>query len=68
REIEKFAPGTVVRRFHGASRSLDDLAHGEFVLTTYGTTRLDTEKLAGTEWGLLVADEAQHVKNPYSST
>ncbi|MEU2147496.1 SNF2 helicase-associated domain-containing protein, partial [Streptomyces globisporus] len=41
REIEKFAPGTPVRRFHGASRSLEGLVDGEFVLTTYGTMRLD---------------------------
>ncbi|MEV3970752.1 DEAD/DEAH box helicase [Streptomyces sp. NPDC050698] len=68
REIERFAPGTPVRRFHGAGRGLDDLADGEFVLTTYGTMRLDAPRLAGVPWGLLVADEAQHVKNPYSST
>ncbi|MGA4838122.1 SNF2-related protein [Streptomyces sp. G45] len=68
REIEKFAPGTAVRRFHGAQRGLEDLADGEFVLTTYGTMRLDTERLADVSWGLVVADEAQHVKNPYSAT
>ncbi|MGA5133774.1 DEAD/DEAH box helicase [Streptomyces olivoreticuli] len=68
REIEKFAPGTPVRRFHGPPRSLDGLADGEFVLTTYGTMRLDARRLAGTDWGLVVADEAQHVKNPYSDT
>ncbi|MFE2561169.1 DEAD/DEAH box helicase [Streptomyces sp. NPDC059352] len=68
REIEKFAPGTPVRRFHGATRDLDGLADGGFVLTTYGTMRLDTERLAARNWGLLVADEAQHVKNPYSAT
>lgn len=91
REIEKFAPGTPVRRFHGSGRSLEGLADGEFVLTTYGTMRLDAERLAqlsgppgGSEtpdddgapgrsespavWGLLVADEAQHVKNPFSTT
>ncbi|MEU9860694.1 SNF2-related protein [Streptomyces sp. NPDC047971] len=68
REIEKFAPGTPVRRFHGPARSLEGLADGEFVLTTYGTMRLDTEQLAGRSWGLVVADEAQHVKNPYSAT
>ncbi|MEV6399956.1 DEAD/DEAH box helicase [Streptomyces sp. NPDC051907] len=68
REIEKFAPGTPVRRFHGASRSLDALADGEFVLTTYGTMRLDAERLGRTPWGMVVADEAQHVKNPYSAT
>ncbi|MCX5435805.1 MULTISPECIES: DEAD/DEAH box helicase [unclassified Streptomyces] len=68
REIEKFAPGTPVRRFHGGRRSLDDLAAGEFVLTTYGTMRLDAAQLAGVDWGMVVTDEAQHVKNPHSAT
>ncbi|TGB12392.1 DEAD/DEAH box helicase [Streptomyces sp. MZ04] len=68
REIEKFAPGTPVRRFHGARRSLEDLADGEFVLTTYGTMRLDSDSLEKAPWGMVVADEAQHVKNPYSAT
>ncbi|MFD4315449.1 DEAD/DEAH box helicase [Streptomyces sp. NPDC058548] len=68
REIEKFAPGTPVRRFHGATRDLEDLADGGFVLTTYGTMRLDAARLAERSWGLVVADEAQHVKNPYSAT
>ncbi|MDQ1043428.1 DEAD/DEAH box helicase [Streptomyces sp. V4I2] len=68
REIEKFAPGTPVRRFHGSRRSLDDLADGEFVLTTYGTMRLDARRLGEVPWGMVVADEAQHVKNPYSAT
>ncbi|MEV5430862.1 SNF2-related protein [Streptomyces sp. NPDC052701] len=68
REIERFAPGTRVRRFHGTRRGLDGLADGEVVLTTYGTMRLDAARLAAVPWGLVVADEAQHVKNPYSST
>ncbi|MFF3615699.1 DEAD/DEAH box helicase [Streptomyces sp. NPDC002580] len=68
REIERFAPGTPVRRFHGSRRSLDGLADGEFVLTTYGTMRLDAPRLGEVSWGLAVADEAQHVKNPYSAT
>ncbi|MEV7556512.1 DEAD/DEAH box helicase [Streptomyces sp. NPDC089795] len=88
REIEKFAPGTPVRRFHGPGRSLaeltgltdlpdptdatdptdpTDLRRG-FVLTTYGTMRLDAPELAAVRWGMVVADEAQHVKNPRSST
>ncbi|MFI1418478.1 SNF2-related protein [Streptomyces sp. NPDC020731] len=68
REIERFAPGTPVRRFHGPRRALEDLADGEFVLTTYGTMRLDASRLAEVPWGMVVTDEAQHVKNPYSST
>ncbi|MFE2030011.1 DEAD/DEAH box helicase, partial [Streptomyces hygroscopicus] len=69
REIERFAPGTPVRRYHGAARSLDGLVDGEFVLTTYGTMRLDARRLAEAgPWGMVVADEAQHVKNPFSAT
>ncbi|MFI1765737.1 DEAD/DEAH box helicase [Streptomyces sp. NPDC020800] len=68
REIERFAPGVPVRRFHGPGRALGSLADGEFVLTTYGTMRLDAERLAEVPWGLVVADEAQHVKNPYAAT
>ncbi|MFE0450783.1 DEAD/DEAH box helicase [Streptomyces sp. NPDC058914] len=68
REIEKFAPGTPVRRFHGPRRDLGALADGEFVLTTYGTLRMDASRLGEVPWGLVVADEAQHVKNPYSET
>ncbi|WP_023591255.1 DEAD/DEAH box helicase [Streptomyces thermolilacinus] len=67
REIEKFAPGTPVRRFHGPRRDLDGVSDG-FVLTTYGTMRLDAGRLARVDWGMVVADEAQHVKNPYSAT
>ncbi|WP_329202108.1 MULTISPECIES: DEAD/DEAH box helicase [unclassified Streptomyces] len=67
REIEKFAPGTAVRRFHGGGRSLEGL-DGGFVLTTYGTMRASAAKLAQHSWGMVVADEAQHVKNPHSAT
>ncbi|MEU6579045.1 DEAD/DEAH box helicase [Streptomyces sp. NPDC046805] len=70
REVQRFAPGIPVRRFHGPGRTLDDLTPNAFVLTTYGTLRRDAALLADTAmpWGLLVADEAQHVKNPYSDT
>ncbi|MEU8470625.1 SNF2-related protein [Streptomyces sp. NPDC029006] len=67
REITRFAPGVPVRRFHGPDRTLDDLAGG-FLLTTYGTMRSTAARLAEQSWGMVVADEAQHVKNPYSAT
>ncbi|WP_340556356.1 DEAD/DEAH box helicase [Streptomyces sp. GSL17-111] len=69
REIERFAPQTPVRRYHGRDRRLDGVRDGEFVLTTYGTMRRDAERLtAAGPWSLIVADEAQHVKNPFSVT
>ncbi|MFJ7150505.1 SNF2-related protein [Streptomyces sp. NPDC100445] len=67
REITRFAPGVPVHRFHGPDRALPEQAGG-FVLTTYGTMRSAAALLAGQPWGMVVADEAQHVKNPYSAT
>ncbi len=71
-EIRRFAPGVPVRRFHGGGRSLADLdvpslSGPGFVLTTYGTMRNDAAELAGVGWDLVVADEAQHIKNAQSS-
>ncbi|MEU8888293.1 DEAD/DEAH box helicase [Streptomyces sp. NPDC048442] len=73
REIERFAPGVPVRRFHGTARALDDpldsdAGDGGFVLTTYGTMRTSAAELATHRWNMIVADEAQHLKNPRSST
>ncbi|MGA4946224.1 DEAD/DEAH box helicase [Streptomyces cinereoruber] len=67
REVRKFAPDVPVRRFHGTDRDLDGTGGG-FVLTTYGTLRTSAARLAAHEWGMVVADEAQHVKNPFSAT
>ncbi|KAA1421985.1 DEAD/DEAH box helicase [Nocardioides humilatus] len=66
-EIQRFAPDLQVRRFHGTARELSDI-DGGFVLTTYGTMRRDHAALAEVAWDLVVADEAQHVKNSRSST
>ncbi|MDI6911396.1 DEAD/DEAH box helicase [Nocardioides sp.] len=75
-EVRRFAPGTPVVRFHGGARDLPgDLPGDErrgagagFVLTTYGTMRRDAEALGAVRWDLVVADEAQHVKNPRTAT
>ncbi|MFJ9574553.1 DEAD/DEAH box helicase [Streptomyces bacillaris] len=68
KEIGRFAPSTGVHRYHGPGRTLAGLDETGFVLTTYGTARLDTEQLADVGWSLVVLDEAQHVKNSTSST
>ncbi|HEY0644508.1 MAG TPA: DEAD/DEAH box helicase, partial [Nocardioides sp.] len=65
-EIRRFAPGVPVRRHHGSARDLDGVIDG-FVLTTYGTMRNDAALLAEVPWDLVVADEAQHVKNSRSA-
>jgi len=68
REAARFTPDVPVRRYHGADRDLHGLADDEIVLATYGIVRRDAEVLAAQRWDLLVADEAQAVKNPLSRT
>ena len=68
RELARFAPDVPVRRFHGGERNLDAVAENEVVLVTYGVVRRDREALSHLPWGLVVADEAQHAKNPLSRT
>ncbi|MCZ4500444.1 MAG: SNF2-related protein [Marmoricola sp.] len=67
REVQRFAPGVPTRRFHGSERDLAGVTEG-FVFTTYGTMRVDHEALGRVAWDLVVADEAQHIKNANSST
>ena len=64
RELARFAPDVPVRRYHGGGRHLERLAADEVVLVTYGVVRRDRPVLAEVGWGLVVADEAQHAKNP----
>ena len=68
REVVRFAPGIPVRRYHGGDRHLRDVADDEIVLVTYGVVLRDSAELAAQNWGLVVADEAQHAKNPLSRT
>ncbi|MCU1351601.1 MAG: family helicase [Acidimicrobiales bacterium] len=68
REAARFAPRIPVLRYHGAARSLDELPADALVLTTYGVARREASALAERPWGLVVADEAQAIKNPVSRT
>ena len=68
REIARFAPGVPVRKLTGPDRHLRDIAPGEIVLATYGVMRRMVDDLAEVPWRVVVADEAQHIKNPRART
>jgi superfamily II DNA or RNA helicase len=68
REISKFAPGIRVKRFHGVGRELGEVTPTDVALVTYGVARREKATLSAVEWDLVVADEAQHAKNPMSQT
>ncbi len=70
REAAKFTPDLPVRRHHGANRmrTVDEFEEScpasALVITTYATARMDADLLAELEWGGVVIDEAQNIKNP----
>jgi non-specific serine/threonine protein kinase len=68
REAAKFAPGLAVHVHHGAERLSGDalreaVSGADLVLTTYALAARDQGELAAVEWGRVVLDEAQNVKN-----
>ncbi|MEV4533156.1 DEAD/DEAH box helicase [Asanoa sp. NPDC049518] len=63
KEAEKFAPSLDVYVHHGATRDVGRLGHADLVITTYGTALRDLDALRQVEWGRVVCDEAQAIKN-----
>ncbi|HXM54231.1 MAG TPA: DEAD/DEAH box helicase [Candidatus Dormibacteraeota bacterium] len=68
REAARFAPSLRVHVHHGhdrvAGEELAETVRGcDLVVTTYGLAVRDQEALTGLEWGRVVLDEAQNVKN-----
>ncbi|HVM20607.1 MAG TPA: DEAD/DEAH box helicase [Egibacteraceae bacterium] len=72
-EAQKFVPGLRVLVHHGAMRAekaeiAAEVARADVIITTYGTAVRDISALEAIEWGTLVLDEAQVIKNPASDT
>ncbi|MCB1049840.1 MAG: DEAD/DEAH box helicase [Acidobacteria bacterium] len=69
-EIDRFAPDldTMVYSEVGRSRRFNKIGPGHVVLISYALVLRDCEKLSKVNWGTLVLDEAQFVKNALSKT
>ncbi len=72
-EARRFVPEVELMVHHGARRAkglkLDAaVAAADLVITTYGTALRDMDQLSGFEWGKVVIDEAQAIKNPAAET
>jgi SNF2 family DNA or RNA helicase len=73
-EISRFTPGLRAHVHHGAERSAvredgrtvleQALAESDLVLTTYATLVRDLDVFERLSWDVVVADEAQNIKNP----
>ncbi|MFO0939349.1 MAG: DEAD/DEAH box helicase [Pirellulales bacterium] len=70
REAEKFTPDLKAHLYRETDRDdfLANVGPGDLVVSSYGLILRDAEKLAKIEWGTLVLDEAQAVKNARSKT
>jgi SNF2 family DNA or RNA helicase len=68
-ECQKFVPYLKVFIYKGAKRHdyWDKLDEYDIVVTSYGTLRVDAEKMASREFDMLILDEAQHIKNHKTS-
>ena len=62
KELQMFAPSLDAVVYHGAERQLD-IRH-DVILTTYAIMRIDVEELKKQQWGMVIVDEAQNIKNP----
>jgi len=65
REAAMWAPELKCFVNHGASRlaGYEDAVQYDVVLTSYATLARDADALCDGEWSVVIADEAQHVKN-----
>ncbi len=69
KEAERFTPGLPVLAHHGLKRTRGDalrkqVAGQALVLSSYALLHRDREALAKVDWGGVILDEAQNVKNP----
>ena len=73
-EARKFVPDLKVTVHHGSNRASGATAvkamadAHDIVITTYGTAVRDAETFEDVEWGKVILDEAQAIKNPASDT
>jgi superfamily II DNA or RNA helicase len=64
REAARFAPTLRVFVHHGSARlTAKEFANHDLVLTSYGTLARDTELFESVHFDVILADEAQHLKN-----
>lgn len=69
-EIRKFIPHISYLTYTGSQRHelLPQVQYAHLVLTTYGTIRNDFDALSKFDFGYIILDESQVIKNPASKT
>ncbi len=67
-EAKKFTPKLKILNYTGITRNKNSnlFAKYDLILTSYGTTRVDTEILSAFYFNYIILDESQAIKNPDS--
>ncbi|MDO8553303.1 MAG: DEAD/DEAH box helicase [Candidatus Micrarchaeota archaeon] len=70
-EFSRFAPKLQVLVHHGSERHdgvefSREVAKADILITSYSLAWRDVEELGSLEWGMVVLDEAQNIKNPFT--
>ena len=68
REAARFTPDLRVLLFHGSERDAAAIAESDLVVTTYAILRRDIAALERVPFRVVVADEAQNIKNADAAT
>lgn len=65
REAARFTPKMRVAIHHREQRieQVEDFARADLIITSYATLTRDDALFGAVEWGIIIADEAQHIKN-----
>lgn len=67
KEVEKFCPNLSIFRHHGPFReksTSEHFAEYDIIITSYGTLTSDIDLFSKYEFGYIVLDESQAIKNP----
>jgi superfamily II DNA or RNA helicase len=67
-ELKKFVPGLDYYLHHGSGRELDEdtFRRAHVIITSYGMVRNDIEQFSRWQFGYVILDESQAIKNPGS--
>ena len=71
KELERFGPSLTVLAHHGGTRLTGrafkkEVKHHDVVITTYALANRDEALISKIDWGNIVLDEAQNIKNQFA--
>jgi len=67
-ELSRFAPELKPTVYYGPDRDAKKLRKARIVITSYATVRIDVETLSAMNFGFVILDESQTIKNAEAKT